>query len=151
QTDLRELQTGTGRYEHTATGHAARQVANARQNLERATTAAGSPTLSRRRRRKAEALVGAYRAAYQEAAHQWSATGHDVEQDLHTGIGNVDDAITSLEAHRRTYASWQLEHPTAARRLGALDDQIQAIEFDAGLATPQAERLPTPSIGGLSG
>lgn len=150
QTDLHELQTGTGHHQHTDIGHAARQLSEARQELDRASRAAGASALSRRQRRKAEMQVEDRRNGLDAAAEQWRATGHQLEQELVSAIEDLDETITSLEVHRHQHAFWQLEHPAAARRLEALNRQIRDLEHHAGIPTPEPPHRPPPAIGGLS-
>jgi conjugative relaxase-like TrwC/TraI family protein len=147
---LRELRTGTGRHEQTDVGHAARQLADARRNLERVAREARSPQLSRRQRRKVEAVVEPHRAAFDIAAQDWRRCGHEVEQELLSAVDHIDETITSLERHRHQRAFWLLEHPAAARRLEALHRQIQSLEHQAGISAPEPPHRPAPVLGGLS-
>lgn len=149
-TELDELQTGTGRYEHTDTGHAARELAAARRELQATSQAARSPGLSRRQQRGAEALVEDRRAEADALAQQWLLVGRQLEQELLATIDDVDDLMSSLEPHRHARAFWRLEHPAAAKRLEALDREIHALERRAGVTAPEPAHRPPPVIGGLS-
>ncbi|MFP5322362.1 MAG: MobF family relaxase [Acidimicrobiia bacterium] len=148
--ELHELRTGTGRFEHTDTGQAARQLADADRNLDRAATAARSPKMSRRQRRRVEALVEDGRAEVDAAEQRWRRVGHELEQELLATIDDVDDVMSSLEPHRQVRAFWQLQHPAAAKRLEALDREIHALERQAGVTAPERAHRPPPAIGGLS-
>lgn len=150
QVHLGELRTGTGRHEHTDAGHAARQLAVARQNLERVEQAVRSPKLSRRQRRKAEAAVENGREAFDIAAQDWRGCGHDVEQELLNAVDDIDEMISSLETRRHQRAFWLLEHPAATRRLEALHRQIHALEHQAGISAPEPPHRTAPVLGGLS-
>jgi hypothetical protein len=147
---LRELRTGTGRHEHSDAGHAARQLADARRNLERAEREARSPELSRRQRRKAEAVVEDHREEFDTATQDWRECGHEFEQELLSAVDYIDGEVSSLETRRHQHAFWQLEHPAASRRLQALRRQIHALEHQAGISAPEPPQRPAPVLGGLS-
>jgi len=150
QGDLRELRTGTGRHNHTDAGHAARQLAEVRRNLQRVERDARSPGLSRRQRRRAEAVVADHQARVAVATRQWRVCGHETEQELLSAIEAIDETSTSLDLHRHRRSFWQLEHPAATRRLTAVGHQIATLEYQAGVPASEPPHRPPLAVGGLS-
>ncbi len=106
--DLHHLQGGTGRWQHTPEGAAARRRNAAHNALDDARRRVANPHLRRRERRHATQALEDHTVDLQAVEREWSATGQPAEDTLR-------DALTQA---RRTQN--QLSAEAQARHLQAL-------------------------------
>lgn len=150
-TELDELQTGTGRYEHTDTGHAARQLADTRRDLQIASRAPRSPELSRRQQRRAQALVEDRRAEVNAASQQWRPVGQRLEQELLATINDPGrpDVVAGAPPTRGGPSGSSSTPPLPSDSKRSI---ARSTPSNVGRASwhPDPAHPPPPATGGLS-
>ena len=134
-----DLERGTGVYEGTAVGEAARSLSEARDRLARAEAVVHSPSTSWRQHRRATTAAELWRGREANAAERWQrlagpeASRLDREQATLVG---VDDDLRERVNFRR---DWLSQHPEAVSRVQRLEAEIDALEAQMG---PDEWRLP---------
>jgi hypothetical protein len=101
--DLADLYAGTGRWQHTPQGDAARGRNNAAQRLDDARLRANAPDAGRRDRRAAATSLDGLAAALDHADRRWQQVGQPLADGLREDITRCrrDLDRIGLEALRR--------------------------------------------------
>ena len=135
--DRARLRAGTGTWEHTPAGVAARRLTANSDALEQAVERAESPGLSWRDRRAARHQVDQLRDAVTRASDSWARHGRPVDEELSHRIDTLSQEIRTFPNDLDRYDTSQL-----------LDHRIDHIEQELGIA-PQPvlrRRLDTPDL-----
>ena len=123
-----DLSRGTGRYTDTAVGAAARELAEARRQRERADALAASPSSSRRQRRSFSRDAEGWRGRELEAQRRWQRLATPELARLEREEACVRDADESLRERVRNRRGWLEQHPEITPRLARLEKEIEAVE-----------------------
>ncbi|HEX7195276.1 MAG TPA: hypothetical protein VF364_00425 [Candidatus Limnocylindria bacterium] len=138
EVDLRDLHSGTGRWEHTPEGGAARRINDVRVELGAARNQAAALGSSRRDRRSAVRTVDRLIPEPISAQIRWDAVGGPVVNDLWDGIRAVEQALEAiqLDALRRQLDSVVQRSPPATPGSAQARDlhQQSARQIDKGLS-----------------
>jgi conjugative relaxase-like TrwC/TraI family protein len=113
--DYHDLHAGTGRWEHTIEGAAARRAHDARHQLEHARRIATAPTTRRRDRRAAERTLPSLAAAVADAERQWRVVGQPAIAELRRDINAARRRIDALESRELMQRVDQLRHDAPTR------------------------------------
>jgi hypothetical protein len=116
--DYQALHAGTGRWNHTPEGAAARHRTTANEQLDRARRAAQDPNRRRADRRAATKAIPELEASLARAEQRWQAIGQPVADGIGDDIRGARRTIDRLEAERLTQRLDDLQQRTAERTLG---------------------------------
>lgn len=119
--DLHDLQAGTGRWQHTPVGAAARRRNVAHNALDDAHRRVANPHLRRRERRHATQALEERTIDFQEVQREWSTTGQPAEDTLRDALTQARRAQNHLTAEaqaRRLEALLPAPVPTRGLGLG---------------------------------
>jgi hypothetical protein len=121
ETEIAELETGTGRHANTPEGHTARALAAAERALSEARRDAAD-TLGPFAHRRARKLVAEREADYAMARQKWN---HVVGPDLGRLRAERDQTFTPARDRFEERDAWLAEHPAIGQRLSDLARQIR--------------------------
>ncbi|MGQ0431590.1 MAG: MobF family relaxase [Microthrixaceae bacterium] len=116
--DYQALHAGTGRWNHTPEGAAARRRTTANDQLDRARRAAQDPNSRRRDQRAATKAIPELELSSALAEQQWQAIGQPVADRIGDDIRDARRTIDRLEAEHLTQRLDDLQQRTAERTLG---------------------------------
>jgi hypothetical protein len=143
--DRREdLVRGTGRYEHTPAGEAARERAEARRHREWAEHMAASPSTPRRQRRSFRHEAEVWSGREVAANARWERLAGPELARLSTeehALRTADDGLRDAVQHR---SDWLEQHPEAAARVARLESEIERLDpiVNPGVARDLGRTLP---------
>jgi hypothetical protein len=138
-----ELAAGTGHYADGPVGHALWELRQAEINVARLKRDLDRSDASRRDRRRSRTELGEWQERQRAASRAVATTAApeaarlDAEEDRLTG------RLPGLWEQQAKHRDWVAEHPGAARRLGDLAGEIEAL--DARLQ--HGRDVPTPGMG----
>jgi hypothetical protein len=122
--DLRDLQAGTGRWDHHPVGRAARALRDAQADLETAQQRYEDPTLNRWAQRRAgrdvELAAGQVRDAYQAWHHAITPSLDHYRHQRHDLDGQIDRAVAA-QKQREEFLD---RHPDIGQQIRDLDQAI---------------------------
>jgi conjugative relaxase-like TrwC/TraI family protein len=149
-----DLVHGTGRWHHTPAGHAARDLDQARRQLQHAEQWMHLPHVARRQRQQWRRVAQSAARTVERATRAWISHGQPAVAQLDRRITRTEHRVAELETDARFRQRWLAEHPEldrrlhhAQRELRRLDDPT-GVELDERLESflhPDPDRV-TPSI-----
>ncbi len=113
--DVRDLYAGSGRWQSSPAGAAARALKGTSDALKVAQTRAARPDLRRRDRRNTTKAIPQLTANLDTARRQWQTVGQPIADDLQARIRRVREQITR-ETQRRPSPAIDWPHPSIACR-----------------------------------
>jgi len=141
------LVCGTGRWQQTPAGRAARDLEQARRQRQHAEHWLDLPDIARRERHRWRRVAQSAARSAARAQRGWDAHGQPAVEQLDSRITRAEHRVTELETGARFRQRWLAEHPDVDRRLQhaqrelrRLDDPI-GVELDEHL---EAFLLPSP-------
>jgi conjugative relaxase-like TrwC/TraI family protein len=125
---LHQLYSGSGPWEHTQAGVAARQLEQARQAHEQAARRLDNKDLGWRACRRADKDLAATKQHLAKAQQNWRLVGEPVAQDRAARLEAIDNQIAHTQALQHERDQYIAHHPEIIQRLDALDRAIQEHE-----------------------
>jgi conjugative relaxase-like TrwC/TraI family protein len=135
--DRDDLARGTGRWQHTPAGHAARQLDQARREHEHAQRRMDLPHVGRRERHRWRRIAHSALRSEVRAVRDWATQAQPARQHLDRKIVRAEHCVAGLEGDARFRQRWLAEHPELVRRIQHTQRELRGLGDSIGVEPAQ--------------
>jgi AAA domain len=128
-----DLARGTGRWQDTPAGRAARQLSQARHEHQHAEACIDRPDVGRRERSRWRRVALSAARAEAQAERDWATRGQPAVDHLAGRINRAENRVAQLEGDARFRDRWLDEYPEFGRRIQHTQRELRRLDDPVGV------------------